>query len=195
MGTGKPSVRHTFNSNGDCSDYIARRRTSVRISRGLLVCDCDACRDAINTRCDLANFGRTHRRYRAGCFGWRAGSRLFRWKSFCVRRHGICAGTFVRRISYGENCISLRQHHACNHCAHSPFKRRLDYCVSPVLGSVGGNPCRAGTCRSMAGASSRTREKERRIGSDMPASTGFQSRAGPTLASADSDDARVVRPA
>ncbi len=192
MGTGKPSIRHTFNSNRHCGGDIARSRASVWISRGLLVCDCNACRDAINTRCDLANFGRTHCSYRAGCFGWRACSNLFPRKSFCVRGRGICAGTFVRRISYGENCISLREHHACNYRAHSPFKPRLDHRASPLLGSVGGNPCRAGTCRRLAGAPTRIREKKRRIGcvvvadvlpaihrffaSDTAASTGFQSR-------------------
>ena len=153
MGTGKPSVSPTFNSDGDCGDYITRSRASVRITRSLVGCDRHTCGHAINSRCDSVDFGRTHRRYGAGCFGWRACGSLFHQKSFCVRGGGICAGTFVHRISHGENCVSLREHHACNHRAYSAFERRVDRCASPLRRSVGWNRRRLSDRRRVAGTS------------------------------------------
>ena len=189
MGAGKSSVSCTFNSNRHCGDYIARSRASVRITRSLLGCNCHPCRNAINARCDTSNFGRTHCRYRAGCSRWSVPGDLVSRKSFCLRGRGICAGTFVRCISHGENCVSLREHHPWNHRAHSAFERRMDRCASSLLRSLSGNPCRPGTRRRLAGASGRIREKKRRVGSlwsacrprstdfaaDTAASRGFRS--------------------
>jgi hypothetical protein len=108
----KPSIRHTFNSNSHCGDYIARSRASVWIARSLLGCDCDACSDAINSRCDSVNLGRTHCRYRAGCFGRSAPGNLFHRKSFCLRNGCICAGTLcaafrMEKTAYRYASITL----------------------------------------------------------------------------------------
>jgi hypothetical protein len=65
MGTAKSSVSHTFNLNGHCGDYLARRRTLIRIARGLLGRDCNTRGHAINSRRDSFNFCRTHRRDRS----------------------------------------------------------------------------------------------------------------------------------
>jgi hypothetical protein len=190
MGAGKPSVSCTFNTNRHCGGYIARGRTSVRITRSLLGCNRHPCRNAINARCDTSNFRRTHCRNRAGRPSRSAPGDLVSRKSHRLRDRGICAGTFVHRIPHGENCVSLREHHAWNHRAHSAFKRRMDRCASSLLRSLGGNPRRPGTRRHLARTSDRIRKKKRRVGSlwwsacrsrstdfaaDTAASTGFRS--------------------
>ena len=131
-------------------------------------------------------------RIAATALGALAGAFLATWfpeNLFCLRGRGICAGTFVRCISHGENCVSLREHHPWNHRAHSAFERRMDRCASSLLRSLSGNPCRPGTRRRLAGASGRIREKKRRVGSlwsacrprstyfaaDTAASRGFRS--------------------
>ena len=115
MGAGKSSLRHTFNSHGHRGDCLTRSCTSVRITRSLLGRDRHPRSNAINARCNSVNFDRTHCSHRAGCPGRSASRNLFHRKSsyFCDR--GICAGTFVRRISHGENGIPLRKRHSCHH--------------------------------------------------------------------------------
>ena len=118
METGKSSVRHTFNSHSHCGDYLACGRAFLRIARGLLGRDCDTCSHAINARCDSVTFGRTHCGHRAGCFGRSAPGKLLHRKAFGLRSRCIRTGTFVRRVSYGEERVPLRQHHARHHRAH-----------------------------------------------------------------------------
>jgi len=72
-------------------------------------------------------------------------------------------GLFVRRISYGEERVPLRQHHARHHCAHPPFKRRLDRCAPPLLRSVGWNRRRPRAGRCLAGAPTQARKRNQRI--------------------------------
>jgi len=54
-------------------------------------------------------------------------------KRLCLCRYGLCARTFVRCLSHGKERVSLREHHARDHFAHSAFKRRMDHCAPPVL--------------------------------------------------------------
>src|SRR4029453_11265014 len=94
MGTAKSSVCHTFNSNGCCGDYLARRRTLIRITRGVLGRDCNARGNAIDSRRDSVDFSRTHRRNCAGCSVKSAPGELFHRKPCGLRERGFCAGLF-----------------------------------------------------------------------------------------------------
>ena len=57
-------------------------------------------------------------------------------KSSYLRGCGICAGAFVRRISYGEKRLLLCEHHARHHRVHSPLERPLDHCAPPLPKSL-----------------------------------------------------------
>jgi fusaric acid resistance family protein len=112
MGAGKSSVSDTLNSNGHCGDCIARSRASVRITRSVLGCDCDACSDAINSRCDSVNLGRTHCRYRAGCFGRSAPGNLFHGNLFVFATAVfvlglLCAAFRMEKTAYRYASITL----------------------------------------------------------------------------------------
>jgi hypothetical protein len=92
MGTGKPTVGHTFNPNGHCGDYLSCRRAPLRLTRSVLGRHCNARSHAIDTRRDSFNFGRTHCRYRFGRFGRGGPGKLFYRKSFGLRSCGVCTG-------------------------------------------------------------------------------------------------------
>jgi len=123
MGTAKSSVSHTFNSNGHCGDDLARRSTPIRIARDLLGRDCNTHGHAINSRRDSFNFCRTHRRDCAWCSGRSVPGKLFHRKSCGLRSCGICAGTFLRRISHGKKRLPLCEYHFRHHRAYPSFKR------------------------------------------------------------------------
>ena len=92
-----------------------------------------------------------------------AAGNLVHWKSFYLCGCGICAGAFVRRISYGEERLPLCEHHARHHRAHPAFKRRLDHCAPPLLRSLGWNRRRPGAGRCVAGAPRQAGEGKRRV--------------------------------
>jgi hypothetical protein len=123
MGTAKSSVSHTFNSNGHCGDDLARRSTPIRIARDLLGRDCNTHGHAINSRRDSFNFCRTHRRDCAWCSGRSVPGKLFHRKSCGLRSCGICAGTFLRRISHGKKRLPLCEYHFRHHRAYPSFNR------------------------------------------------------------------------
>jgi hypothetical protein len=119
MGAGKSSVCNAFNSHGYCGNYLARRRAPVSTARSVLGCHCNARGYAINSRCDIVDFGRTRCRRRSGRFGrspWQPSSP----EIFLSSRLRYFAGAFVRRISYGEKRLQLCEHHARHHRVHSP---------------------------------------------------------------------------
>jgi hypothetical protein len=163
MGTAKSSVGDTFNSHGYCGDYLACGRPPLRIARSVLGRDSDARGHAINARRDSVDFGRTRRGYRAGCCGGSTPGNLVYPKSLCLRRRGVCAGTFVRHLSHGKKRVSLCERHTRHHFAHSALERGLDRCASPFLRSLGWNHRRFSTRGCVAGASTRVREPNRRV--------------------------------
>ena len=157
-----PSVIHSIRTAIAATISLAVARL-FGLPEGVLGRDCNARSHAIDTRRDSFNFGRTHCRYRFGCFGGGAPGKLFYWKSFGLRSYGICTRTFVRRISHGKKRLSLCQRHAGHHRAHPAFKRRLDHCTPPLLRSLDWNRRRLGAGGCVAGAPTRIREAKRRV--------------------------------
>src|SRR5439155_22491186 len=105
-------------------------------------------------------------RIAATALGALAGAFLATWfpeNLFCLRGRGICAGTFVRCISHGENCVSLREHHLWNHRSHSAFERRMYRCASSLLRCLSGNSRLPGTRRRLSGSSCRILLTKRHI--------------------------------
>jgi hypothetical protein len=112
MGTAKSSVGHTFNSNGHCGDYLARRRTLIRIARGLLGRDCDARGHAIDTRCDSFNFCRTYCRSALGALAGALLANYFTGNllifAAAVFALGLlCAGFRMEKSAYRYASITL----------------------------------------------------------------------------------------
>ena len=101
MGAGKSSVCNTFNSHGYCGNYLARRRAPVSTARSVLGCHCNARGYAINSRCDIVDFGRTRCRRRSGRFGrspWQPSSpEIFLSSRLRYLCWGFCAPHFVWR--------------------------------------------------------------------------------------------------
>jgi hypothetical protein len=118
-----------------------------------------------------------------------------------LRSCGICAGTFVRRISHGKDRVPLRQHHARHHRAHPAFKRRLDRCTPPLFRSLGWNRRRFGVRSFVDGASTRVREAKRRIRRSggrvarNPHDFAADTAATTEVSLADARNARILRPA
>ena len=100
-------------------DRVSHHRAACANARGLLGRNRDFGCDAIHSRRNLDPLDRADRRYRSRRISWSARSQLFQDKSGRVRGCDLSGRIAVVRVSFGENRISLREHHAHYHCSDS----------------------------------------------------------------------------
>lgn len=74
-----------------------------------------------------------------------------RGQSRCVRARDRSRRAVVDLISFGEDGVSLRKHHARYHRPHPAFCSGVDDSAAPVFGSLSGHYGRARGRRRMAG--------------------------------------------
>src|SRR5262249_14189310 len=118
---------------------------------------------AINTRRDSSDLRRTRGSHGAGCSGGSSPGNVVYSKCSRFCRRGFYPGTFVCCVSTGKKRVSLRQHYARYHFAHSAFSRRVDHCPPPVLRSLRWNYRRPRASRRVDRATTYVCETNRRI--------------------------------
>ena len=132
LGREEPSFDDTRYSHSSGYNRVSHNRAARANARGVLGRDRDLGRHASYSWRNANALARSDRRHRRGCVNWSARDKLLWGKSGRVfagdRSHRIT----VDRVSFGEVCVSLREHYACDYRSHPALGSGLDHRAAQI---------------------------------------------------------------
>jgi hypothetical protein len=132
LGQEEPSFDFAYRSDSRRCDSVSHSRATRANARGLLGRDCDLGHHAGYSWRDADALGRSDRGHRRGCVNWSARDKLLRGKSGCLRACDHSHRITVDRVSFGEDCVSLREHYAFDYRSHPALGSGLDHRAAKI---------------------------------------------------------------